>query len=193
MNGLQLLPNIITLAESATDLADKSKILAFDQQLLNEVIFHGGTVLLLIFILAKLLFNPVRNMLEKRRLEISEEYKTIENNKNEALTLKAKYEEKIANIEQEKTDILEKARKLALHQENKMLKAAKAEADEIKEIAYIEVEREKAAAKDDIRKEIIEVATLMANKFVKASIDDATKAALLENTLNEMGESTWLN
>ena len=57
----------------------------------------------------------------------------------------------------------------------------------------LEISREKEQIKDDMRKEIIEVATTMASKFVAHSIDESKKEALIEETLENMGESTWLN
>ena len=59
--------------------------------------------------------------------------------------------------------------------------------------ANSEVELEKKKAADDIKKEIVNVATLMANKVVAASIDTKTQDALIEETLGEIGDKTWLN
>ena len=37
------------------------------------------------------------------------------------------------------------------------------------------------------------MATLMANKVVAASIDEKTQDALIEETLGEIGDKTWLS
>lgn len=59
--------------------------------------------------------------------------------------------------------------------------------------AHLEVEREKEQIKDEMRREIIEVATVMASKFVAASISEEQKNTLVNETLTDMGDSTWLN
>ena len=46
---------------------------------------------------------------------------------------------------------------------------------------------------DDVKKEIITVASLMAQKVVSASIDTEIQDTLVEETLKEMGDSTWLS
>ena len=45
----------------------------------------------------------------------------------------------------------------------------------------------------EIKQQIIEVATLMAGKIVTVSLDDEDQANLIQETLKEMGEETWLS
>ena len=40
---------------------------------------------------------------------------------------------------------------------------------------------------------MISIATVMAEKMVAVSIDSAKQDALIEETLKEMGEETWLS
>ena len=54
-----------------------------------------------------------------------------------------------------------------------------------------EVELERKKALDDMKQEIVSIASLMAGKVVAASIDTTVQDALIEETLKEMGESTW--
>ena len=46
-------------------------------------------------------------------------------------------------------------------------------------------------ALDDMKQEMIAIATLMAQKVVTASIDTKVQERLIEETLKEMGEQTW--
>ena len=45
----------------------------------------------------------------------------------------------------------------------------------------------------DVKKEIVSVASLVAQKVVSVSIDAETQDALIDETLKEMGDSTWLS
>ncbi|MBQ8729949.1 MAG: ATP synthase F0 subunit B, partial [Lachnospiraceae bacterium] len=81
----------------------------------------------------------------------------------------------------------------ALKNEERIISEAKEEASAIIEQARKEAELEKQKASDDVKKEIIRVATLMAGKMVSVSMDDATQAKLIEDTLGEIGDSTWLS
>ena len=46
---------------------------------------------------------------------------------------------------------------------------------------------------DDVKKEMISVASVMAGKVVSASIDTNIQNSLIEETLKEIGDSTWLS
>ena len=50
---------------------------------------------------------------------------------------------------------------------------------------------EKKKAMDDVKQEIVNIATLMAQKAVGQAIDIKIQDALIDETLKEMGESTW--
>lgn len=52
--------------------------------------------------------------------------------------------------------------------------------------------REKHAM-DDMKQEMITIAAMMAQKVVAASIDTSIQDSLVDETLKEMGESTWLS
>ena len=56
-----------------------------------------------------------------------------------------------------------------------------------------EAELEKQKAADEVKQQIIAVARLMASKVVAESISEADSQALIEQTLNEMGDKTWLS
>ena len=70
---------------------------------------------------------------------------------------------------------------------------AREEADRILERARVEAELEKQKMSDDVKREIIVVASLMAGKIVSASVDTAMQNQLIDETLKEMGDKTWLN
>ena len=80
-----------------------------------------------------------------------------------------------------------------LHNETKIIDEAKAEAARIIERANVEAELEKQKVADEVKQQIVTVAAVMASKLVARSIDEKDSNALIEETLNEMGEKTWLS
>ena len=105
--------------------------------------------------------------------------------------LKAEYEERLKNIDREAEEILSSARKKALANESQILSQAKEEAARILERARMEAELEKQKMADNMKKEMISIASLMAGKVVSATVDTAVQNRLIEETLQEIGESTW--
>ncbi|MEG0013467.1 MAG: F0F1 ATP synthase subunit B [Cellulosilyticaceae bacterium] len=170
-----------------------SKIIEFSMVTVWDWFFQLGALFLIIFILAKLLFKPVSDLLEKRQAGIAANINDAKNAKNAAATLKSEYESKIADINAEAGDILKAARAKALAREEEIITAAKAEAEAIKIKAMEDMKLEQERVRAEIKDEMIEVATLMAGKFVATAMDDAKQSELIEEIIGEMGDVQWLN
>ncbi len=167
------------------------RLIGFDAQLLFESFWTAINIFILFFGLSYLLFNPVRNVLEKRRQKIAGELAEAADNKKSAAAMKAEYEAKLKEVSKEADGILEEARRKAKIREAEIVEEARAEAARIIERAGREIELEKKKALDDMKQEIISIASVMAGKVVAASIDTTVQDALIDETLKEMGESTW--
>ncbi len=167
------------------------RIIGFDPQLLSELFWTALNVLILFFGLSYFLFNPVRNLLEKRKQKITGELADAARDKEAAEALKAEYEGKLKEVSKEADAILEEARRKGKAREAEIIEEAKAEAARIIERGSREMELERKKALDDMKREIVSLASAMAGKFVTASMDASVQNALIEETLKEMGESTW--
>ncbi len=162
-------------------------------QLLHDAVLTMISVFTLFLIASHLLFNPVRDMMRKRREKIRDELEDARQNQEAAEGLKLEYEEKLKNVEKEAEEILSAARKKALENEANIIAQAKEEAARIRARAQTEAELEKKKAADDVKREMISIASLMAGKVVAASIDTAVQDSLIEETLKEIGDTTWLS
>lgn len=169
------------------------RIIGFDYQLIHDVILTGINIFILFFALSYLLFNPARDFLEKRRQKIAGELAEAADNKKTAQELKAEYESRLKEVNKEADAILAEARKKAMMKEADILDEARAEAARIIERANRQVELERKKALDDMKQEIISIASLMAGKVVAGSMDVKMQDSLIDETLKEMGESTWLS
>ena len=175
------------LAEEYTFLFNLDAQLLFDTALLAIAVFF------LFMLMSYLLFNPARKLLKDRQERIANDIDSAKEDKESAAALKAEYESKLKDIEKEAEQILAEARQKALKNEAKIVDEAKEEASRIIKRAQEEAELEKKHAMDDMKQEMIQIASLMAQKVVAASIDTDIQDTLVEETLNEMGESTWLS
>ncbi len=162
-------------------------------QLLHDAVLSMIAVFTLFLVASHFLFNPVREMMRKRQNKIKDELDDAKKNQEAAESLKTEYEEKLRNIEKEAEEILSAARKKALANEAKIIAEAKEEAVRIRQRAETEAELEKKKAADDVKREMISIASLMAGKVVAASIDTTVQDSLIEETLKEIGDTTWLS
>ena len=172
-------------------LETSGRLFGLDYQLLFDAAITAINVFILFLLLSVILFNPVRNMLKKRQDKITSDRETAEKNREDALAMKAEYEEKLKNVDKEAEEILSDARKRALANENRIVADAKEEASRIIERAKVEAALEKEKAADDMKREMVVLASMIAGKVVKASIDTTVQESLVNETLKEIGESTW--
>jgi F-type H+-transporting ATPase subunit b len=186
--------NMNTYANLVLLTADmKPRLFDLDFQLLHDAVLTLIAMFVLYFILSYLLFNPVRTMLEKRRAKIAMELAEAAEAEASAKALRQEYEAKLANIEKEADAILGEARKRALISENQIIAEAKAEARRIMDRAHVEAELEKSKLADEVKTEMIQIAAVLAGKVVAANINTEIQAELIDETLKEIGEDTWLS
>ena len=187
MNTIQSMNLLLTGEEGMSRLFD------LDIQLLHDSFLTLVAVFVLFLVGSYFFFNPARKFLEKRRQSIVDDIQSAKDEREEAERLKKEYEEKLSGVDSQVEQILSDARKKALSNENKIIIEAKEEADRIIERANQEAKLEKQRVAHEVKTEMVSVATVMAGKIVATSIDEATQERLLDETLKEMGESTWLS
>ena len=169
------------------------RLFDLDMQLVHDTILLAIAVFFLFLAMSYLLFNPVRKMLEDRKLKIRTELDDAAADKEGAAALKAQYEDKLKNIDKEAEEILSEARQKALKNEAKIVEEAKEEAARIIARANEEALLEKKRVVDEMKQEMISVAAAMAAKVISANIDVNIQNQLVDETIKEMGDSTWLS
>lgn len=169
------------------------RLFDLDMQLVHDTILLAVAVFFLFLAMSYLLFNPVRKMLEDRKLKIRTELDDAAADKADAASLKVQYEEKLKNIDKEAEEILSEARQKALRNEAKIVEEAKEEAARIIARANEEALLEKKRVVDEMKQEMISVAAAMAQKVISANIDVSIQNQLVDETIKEMGDSTWLS
>ena len=77
--------------------------------------------------------------------------------------------------------------------ENRIVTDAREEAGKIIDNANREADLEKQKVANEVKEEVINVASAMAGKIVAASLSEDEKKRMLDDTLKGIGEDTWLN
>lgn len=170
-----------------------TRLFDLDFQLLADAGLMIIAVFVLFLVASYFLFNPVRDMLQKRQEKIQSELSDAASDKEQAAALKVQYEEKLKGVQKEAEEILANARKTALENESRIINEAKEEALRIRERAEKEAELEKKKAADEVKREMVVLASLMAGKVVKGAIDTTVQEQMIEDTLQEMSSQTWLS
>ena len=167
------------------------RLFNLDPQLLHDAVLLAIAVFVMFLFLSYMLFNPAREMLKKRQDKVKNDIDSAEKSREDAAKLKEEYENRLREIHKEEDAILSAARQKALENEAKIIEDAKAEAANIIARANKQAELEMKKAQDEIKKEIISVAALVAEKVVSDKIDIEIQDSLIDDTLKEIGEKTW--
>lgn len=169
----------------------EARLFNLDPQLLHDAVLLAIAIFVMFAFLSYLLFNPARDLLKKREARVKDTIDSAEKSKADAQALRTDYENKLREINKEADEILSAARKKALESEAKIVDNAKGEAAAIIARAHKQAELERKKAEDDIKKEIIAVASLIAGRVVSEKIDLNIQDSLIEDTLKEIGDQTW--
>lgn len=186
-----LIKNVVFLAATTDEM--NNRIFGLDPQLLADSSLLALSVFVLFIALSYLLFNPARDLLNKRKDKIKADMDASISDKATAEQLKVEYAAKLRAADREIDELLSNARKKAQIREAEIINEAKIQANLMIERAYKEIELERNKVKDEVKNEMITVASYMASKIIEVSMDKTIQTRLIENALKEMGEKTWLN
>ena len=170
-----------------------SRLFDLDWQLLADSVLMIIAIFFLFLILSYFLFNPARKMLNARKDKIRLELDTARTSMENAQALKKEYETKLQGIDKEAEAILSEARRKGLANENQIIAQAKEEAARILERARVEAELEKQKY---VRRceERDHCGGLSYGRQVRGRVHGHKQQnQLIDETIKEMGDKTWLN
>lgn len=166
-------------------------VITLDKQLLIQICIQLVNTGILCFVLSKLLYSPVLNFLNARKERVALQIDEAEARLKEAELLKAQYEAKLKDIDNERNEILESARDSAKKNSRQIISDARKEADLIKNRAEKDILNEREKAKDDIKNQIIEVSSEMSRRYISKEISADEQEKLFEDTVKELEELEW--
>lgn len=147
--------------------------------------------ILILFVLMKLfLFKPVKKVLDKRNAMIEEQFKNAQSKEDSAQELYDSYQAQLSGVEDEKNEIMAKARADAKNEYNEIVKRAEAEAQRLKDDArrasQIETEKARLAVKEEIAKLALDTA----EKIIGEKASAQTDSEIYDKFLNEGSDSS---
>ena len=153
------------------------------------MIFAWINLVILYVFLKKLLFKPVKNMIDSRQKEIDDMYSEAEGAKSSANEMKAQYEEKIASADAESEEILRRAVRRAELREEEILREADKKAARVMERAEEQIELEKKRAVNDVKNEVSSIALGIAEAVIERDIDKKDHDSLIDEFIDKLGET----
>ncbi len=140
------------------------------------IIFQIINFLILVFLLRKFLYGPIVKMMEERERKIIEREEEAEAFKKEAEEEVEAYSRKNVELEQQKEEIMDKARSAAEEEKNELLNEARSEVDQTRRRWEEALEREKESFIVELRRRI----SLQACSLARHCLEDLADARLEE-------------
>lgn len=152
------------------------------------MLFAWCNLIILYFVLRKILFRPIKNMIDSRQSEIDGMYTDAENAKESAEVLKAEYEKKLESARDESEQILKSAQKRAQKREEEIIAEAKKEAERTIERAGEQIELEKKRIQNEIKDEVSKIAIDIARAVIERDVSEDEHRELIDSFIDEVGK-----
>jgi F-type H+-transporting ATPase subunit b len=142
--------------------------------------------LIVMFVLRKYAFPPIREALEKRANAISENIEAAQRQREEADKLLAEYRQRLKEAREQADDITARARKASEAAVAEAAAEGKAKREELVAAARKDIETETRRSLEQIRKEVADLTVLATEKITRKSLDSSDQQRLVEEALAEV-------
>lgn len=150
------------------------------------MIFAWINILILYLILKKLLFKPVKKMIDDRQQEVDDMYKNAEAAEENAKAMEAEYTEKLEKASEESEEIVKNAIRKAQLKEEEILKEANAEAQAKLARAEEQIALEKKQALNDVKDEVADIAISIASKVIERDVSKEEHSGLIDDFIDSL-------
>lgn len=144
-------------------------------------------ILVLYLLLKKFLYQPVMGIIEKRNEMIEAQLANARKAEEDAIQLKAQYENSLNDAHDESLRIVENSRTRAKEEYSRIVKAADEQAGKIMEHARKTVESDRQKAVRDMEKDVADLALMAVSKMLGEQKNEAVNQALYGQFLSQAG------
>jgi len=153
-----------------------------------QILVSLANLALLFFVAKKFLYKPVKKMMATRQDSIDSQYAAAKEAEEKAMQSKSDYEEKLSGAKKEADNVIQSAVDTASLREKEILAEAKEKAENIIQKAKEDAELEKKKAQESIKKEIVEVGTLLAEKMLEREISAEDHKDIIDSFIDSIGD-----
>jgi len=153
---------------------------------LEQLVTHALGFLIAVWLLKKFAWKPLLGLLDERRMKIKEEFDSIEAHKQENTQLLSRYEQKLKDIDTEARKRLQEA--VAEGQKIASEIREQAKEDQKREVAKArqKIQAEIAAARTQLRDDMVNMAIEAASMAVAETIDDNRHRKLISDFIGNL-------
>lgn len=142
--------------------------------------------LIMLILLKRFLYTPMLNFLDKRTEKIKNDLDEAERKRKESDKLLEEYKAKLKNAKNEMEEMVKKGVQEGRDKAEEIRKQAQDEAAQIRDDAEKQIEQAFRKAKEELKKDMVDMVILTAEKILSKKIDKETDAELIEKSISEV-------
>ena len=139
------------------------------------------------FLVKVFFLDKIKAILDARREAADKEITDAKSAKEEAMVIKATYEQNMLESKAKAEKILQNAQQTAAQRSEQIISDAQKTAVAMKQKAEAEIAQEKKRAINEAKNEISEIAMAIAGKGVGRELTDADHAKMVDSFIDELG------
>jgi len=139
------------------------------------------------FLVKVFFLDKIKAILDARREAADKEISDAKTAKEEAMVIKATYEQNMLESKAKAEKILQSAQQTAAQRGEQIINDAQKTAVAMKQKAEAEIAQEKKRALNDAKDEISEIAMAIASKVVGRELTEADHAKMVDSFIDELG------
>ena len=160
-------------------------LISLDKSLVIQVV----NFLLLLVLLRKFLYTPFVAKMEERTAAIKESLEAAQAARAQAAKQQEENAERLRAAHAEAEAIRTRAVKEAAEEQQKLVAAARAESQRMVDSAKAQLEAETRRAREELRREVSDLAVAVAEKLVRKSLRDEDHRRIVDEALSRLGTS----
>lgn len=153
-----------------------------------QILISLANLLILLFILKKFLYAPVKGVLAQRQADIDRDYDEAARAKQDALDDKERWQSKMLQADDKAQEIISTATANAQNRSEKIVSDAKSKAEGILRQAELDASLEIKKAEDTIKNQIAEVSASIAQKMLEREINASDHTDLIDSFISDIGD-----
>jgi F-type H+-transporting ATPase subunit b len=170
-----------SLAGAASEGGHGGGFISLDKSLIIQVV----NFLILMFLLQRILYKPLLAKMSERTEAIRQSLDEAQRARAEAARQQEENVERLRAAHAEAASIRAAALKEAAEEQRKLVEAARAEAARLVESARAQMDADIRRAREELRREVGDLAIGVAEKLIRKSLDDADHRRLVAEAVDQ--------
>lgn len=150
--------------------------------------FQWINFLILMWLLRRFLYQPIIRAMDSRQQAIADRSREARQKAEQAEQLAQEYRDRIAELDRQRSELIDTARAEAASERDKLLQQARAEAQDQAARWHLDIEREKAEFQNQLSREFGHLITATAGKVLRGFSGQAWEYAVFDQFLRRLNQ-----